>query len=111
MRETAKTMLERLGYTVLEAQGAAEAVLLCREHPDQIHLLFTDVVMPNTNGKELEARIKAIRPGIRTLFMSGYTANAIAHLGVLDKGVNLLQKPFTVDGLAGKVRQVLDAPS
>ncbi len=78
IREMAKTMLEGLGYKVVEAHEPGEAILLCEKYSQELHLLFTDIVMPNMNGKELETRIRAIRPGIRTLFMSGYTANAIA---------------------------------
>ncbi len=111
IREMAKTMLEGLGYKVVEAHEPGEAILLCEKYSQELHLLFTDIVMPNMNGKELETRIRAIRPGIRTLFMSGYTANAIAHLGVLDKEVCLLEKPFTLDAMARKVREALSASS
>jgi CheY-like chemotaxis protein len=111
IREMAKTMLEGLGYKVVEAPTPGEAILLCEKRCEEIHLLFTDVVMPNMNGKELEARIRTMKPGIRTLFMSGYTADAIAHLVVLDKGVYLLEKPFSMDELARKVREVLGTSS
>jgi FixJ family two-component response regulator len=71
-------------------------------------MLLTDVVMPNLNGKELDARIRALRPSVKTLFMSGYTADTIAHRGVLDAEIDFLQKPFAVEALARKVREVLD---
>jgi CheY-like chemotaxis protein len=107
IRQLAKTMLEELGYRVLDAPGPGEAMVLCEKYPAEIHLLLTDVVMPNMNGKELEGRIKAVKPGIRTIFMSGYTADAIAHLGVLEKGTHFLQKPFSLADLARKAREVL----
>jgi PAS domain S-box-containing protein len=108
VRQLMKTILEELGYTVLEASGPGEAIVLCERHPGEINLLLTDVVIPDLTCKELEARIKARKPGIRTLFMSGYTANAIAHRGVLDKGIQFLQKPFSMEVLAKKVREVLE---
>ncbi|MGC8494899.1 MAG: PAS domain S-box protein [Syntrophobacteraceae bacterium] len=108
IREMVKIMLEGMGYTVLSAADPDDALVLCRKHSEALHLLFTDVIMPKMNGKELETKIRAIKPGIRTLFMSGYAANAIAHLGVLENGTCLLQKPFTMDALAKKVREVLE---
>ncbi|MFH1951121.1 MAG: ATP-binding protein, partial [Pseudomonadota bacterium] len=108
LRRLAREMIERLGYKVLDAAEAGEAIATCERYKDDIHLLLTDVVLPTMNGKELEARICALRPGIKTLFMSGYTANAIAHRGVLDEGTHFLQKPFTLKTLARKVREVLD---
>ena len=111
IREMAKTMLEGLGYMVLEAPSPGEAILICEKHSGQIPLLLTDVVMPNMNGIELRARIRAMRPGIRTLFISGYTASAHTHLKGLEKDANLLQKPFTLDALAKKVREALGTSS
>ncbi len=108
IREMVKIMLEGMGYTVLSAANPDDALVLCRKHSEALHLLFTDVIMPKMNGKELERKIRAIKPDIRTLFMSGYTASAIAHLGVLEKGTCLLQKPFTMDALAKKVREALE---
>ena len=101
-------ILEGAGYTVLAAGSPGEALRLAGEHNGEIHLLITDVVMPEMSGKELAERLSAGRPAIKCLFMSGYTANVIAHQGVLDEGVEFVQKPFTNDQLAAKVRQVLD---
>ncbi len=106
-----KTMLERLGYTVLTAATPAEAIRQAERHEGEIQLLITDVVMPMMNGRELEQRIRAIQPGIKSLFMSGYTANVIAHQGVLDEGVFFLQKPFSIHDLAAKVREALEQDS
>jgi two-component system cell cycle sensor histidine kinase/response regulator CckA len=100
--------LEGQEYRVLDAPQGLDAFLIAEEHQGPIHLLVTDVVMPKVNGCELAERIASIRPGIKVLYMSGYTDNAIAHHGILDKGMNFLQKPFTVDGLTRKVREVLD---
>ena len=85
-----------------------EAVTLCEMYEGEIHLLFTDVVMPKMNGKELSERIRKLQPNIKALFMSGYTANAIAHHGVLDEGVLFIQKPFSFGELSAKVRQALE---
>jgi PAS domain S-box-containing protein len=104
-----RQMLERLGYTVLACPEPARAIQTARDHPGEIHLLITDVIMPQMNGRDLSARIEAIRPGLPCVFMSGYTANVIAHHGVLEEGVHFLQKPFSADELAAKVREVLDA--
>jgi YesN/AraC family two-component response regulator len=81
---------------------------LVKEHQGDIHLLITDVVMPEMNGRELAEQLRAIRPNLKCLYMSGYTADAIAHRGILDEGLNFIQKPFGSDELATKVRQVLD---
>jgi len=92
---------------VLGAPNAAEALRIAREHKGQLHLLLTDVLMPGMSGPMLAAQLEAERPGIRTLFMSGYTGDAIERHGVLDSDVAFIQKPFTVDGLIRKVREVL----
>ncbi|MDZ7699888.1 MAG: PAS domain S-box protein [Deltaproteobacteria bacterium] len=102
-----KMILERLGYTVLAAESPVEAVEIVRKESGEIHLLMTDVVMPRMSGKALVEEIQNIRPDIKTLFMSGYTANAIAHQGVLDEGVHFIQKPFGLKSLARKVRGAL----
>jgi PAS domain S-box-containing protein len=107
LREIAREMLEELGYTVLVAAGPADALRLCEGHGGEIHLLFTDVVMPQMNGKELAGRIQAMRPRVKALFTSGYTADTIAHRGVLEAGISFLEKPFSMDALARKVREVL----
>jgi two-component system cell cycle sensor histidine kinase/response regulator CckA len=104
----AQKILEKQGYTVIPAALPGEALVLCEKHPGDIHLLITDVVMPAMNGKELKERIEKRKPGIKVLYMSGYTANIIAHRGVLAEGVQFIQKPFSVDSLARKVREVLD---
>ena len=104
----AEDMLEYLGYNVLTAASPLDAMRLAGEHPGKIHLLITDVVMPEVSGRELAKRLVAIEPGMKCLFMSGYTSNVIAHHGVLDEGVCFLQKPFTMHELALRVREVLD---
>ena len=101
-------MLEKQGYSVLKANTPGEALRLAREHPGAIHLLMTDVIMPEMNGRDLAGNILALHPGIKRLFMSGYTADVIAHHGVLDKGVHFIQKPFSLPNMAAKVREVLD---
>ena len=104
-----RRILEQFGYRVLTASTPGDAFRLAEEQEGDIHLLLTDVILPEMNGKELKERIEAVRPGIKTLFMSGYTADAIARRGILEKGVDFLQKPFTLMSLARKVRQVLDS--
>jgi PAS domain S-box-containing protein len=101
-------MLEQLGYAVIAAKTPGEAIRLANEHAGEINLLITDVVMPEMNGRDLAANILSLYPGIKRLFMSGYTADVIAHHGVLEKGVNFIQKPFTMKNLAAKIREVLD---
>ncbi|MBI9084114.1 MAG: PAS domain S-box protein [Desulfobacterales bacterium] len=101
-------ILDSLGYKVLTARSPGEAMALAAEHADSIHLLLTDVVMPEMNGRDLSARLLARYPDIKTLFMSGYTSDVIAHRGVLDEGVNFVQKPFSKKDLATKVRAALD---
>ena len=103
-----KAVLERFGYTVLAATTPSEALTLAVKHEGPIHLLVTDVVMPEMNGKALKEKIEKLNPDIRVLFMSGYTANVIMHRGILEKDVHFIQKPFSVNSLAGKVREVLD---
>jgi len=102
------TTLEEQGYTVLAAGSPAEALAMVREYNRPIHLLITDVVMPGMNGRELKEAIMPLYPDIKTLYMSGYTANVIAHRGVLDEGTAFLQKPFLINALAIKVRQVIE---
>ncbi len=103
-----KMMLEKIGYRVLTAHTPGEAIDLAAKHAGDIHLLLTDVVMPEMNGRDLAKRLLTLYPTLKRLFMSGYTANVIAHHGVLDEGVNFIQKPFTLQSLAEKVREVLD---
>lgn len=105
--EITSTMLAELGYTVLAASGPGEAIKLGREYNDVIHLLITDVVMPEMNGRELAGSLLSVYPDLRCLFMSGYTDDVIAHHGVLNDGVFFIQKPFSIKNLAAKVREVL----
>ncbi|MFZ2445235.1 MAG: PAS domain S-box protein [Syntrophobacteraceae bacterium] len=106
-----REMLEKLGYTVLSAATTGEAMRLAEEHDGEIHLLLTDVVMPEMNGRDLAKRLLANKPGTKCLFMSGYTANVIAHHGVLEEGVKFIQKPFSMRDLSAKVREALDEKS
>jgi two-component system, cell cycle sensor histidine kinase and response regulator CckA len=103
----AARMLEELGYTVMTADSPNQALRLAEEGPIKIDLLITDVVMPGMNGKELSSQLQEICPGLKTLFMSGYTANVIAHRGVLDEGIHFIQKPFSTESMAIKVRAAL----
>ena len=106
---TTRAMLEKLGYRVLPAATPGEAIHVAKTTPDDIHLLMTDVIMPAMNGRDLTKVLVFLRPGLHHLFMSGYTANVIAHHGVLDEGVHFLQKPFAIRDLAAKVREALDS--
>jgi len=99
------------GYDVLEARDPNDALRLASDHRENLRLLLTDVIMPGMNGKELYKKTVAIHPDIEVLFMSGYTDDVIAQHGILDEGINFLQKPFTVQNLTQKVRQVLDDPA
>ncbi|MBU8870183.1 MAG: response regulator [Gemmatimonadales bacterium] len=101
-------MLERLGYTVLSASSPGEAVKIEKSHSGKIDLLMTDVVMPGMNGRDLSRKLFQTIPDLKCLFMSGYTANVIAHRGVLDEGVQFIQKPFSLHDLAAKIREVLE---
>ena len=103
-----KTMLGRLGYRVLAANTPADAIQLAATHSGNIDLLVTDVVMPGMNGRDLAARIISRWPSIACLYMSGYTSDIIAHHGVVDDGMQFIQKPFSMNELAGKVREALD---
>jgi signal transduction histidine kinase/ActR/RegA family two-component response regulator len=111
VRTVAANILRRAGYHVLEARGAGEAILIEEQHPVRIHLLLTDLVMPKVNGRDLAERIQGRRPDVRTLFMSGYTDNAVVTNALLDSDVAFLQKPFTPQSLERKVRQVLEGPT
>ena len=101
-------MLRRQGYEVLCAATPGEAIRIAEEQQGEIHLLLTDVVMPEMHGRELARQLQTLYPGIKRMFMSGYTADVIAHRGVLDDGVHFIQKPFTQAALAWKVREALD---
>ena len=104
-----KIVLERFGYKVLTAGTPSEAIHLFQTHEGRVHLLVTDVVMPEMNGRELAARLRETRPELKALFVSGYSASALAPRGVLDEGVHFLQKPFSLEDLASSVREALDA--
>ena len=108
VRKLALAGLSDFGYTVHGASTGREAIDFCREFSGVIDLVLTDVIMTDMNGREVARRIGQVRPEASILFMSGYTANVIAHHGVLEKGVEYLQKPFTPDSLAQKVREVLE---
>jgi PAS domain S-box-containing protein len=103
-----EAMLNRFGYSVLAFSKPAEAIEAAKRHRGDIHLLISDVIMPGMNGPVLAESVRSLFPGIRCLYMSGYTDNVIAHHGVLDEGVHFLQKPFSMEALAEKVRAVLD---
>ena len=107
VRKLTLAMLESQGYRLLQAASGSEALSLSERYPEPIHLLITDVVMPGMTGRELVTRLVALRPSLKTLYTSGYTANAIAHEGVLDAAVAYLPKPFSPAQLAAKVREVL----
>jgi signal transduction histidine kinase len=108
VRKLTRGILEMHGYTVLEANSGPEALRAVQEYPGKIHLLLTDVVMPQMSGKSLSNSIGLLRPDIKVLYVSGYTDEAIIQHGVLDRSVAFLQKPFTPEGLTSKVREVLD---
>jgi two-component system, cell cycle sensor histidine kinase and response regulator CckA len=103
-----RAILESLGYRVLTANTPGEAINIAKIHGSQIDLLITDVVMPEMNGRDLSKLLRKMIPGLRCLFSSGYTADAIAHHGILDEGVNFLEKPFSLKSMATKVREVLE---
>jgi signal transduction histidine kinase len=105
----AERVLKGLGYRVMAANSPLEAIAMAQNCPEPIDLLITDVIMPELNGRDLANRLQGLFPGLKVLFMSGYTSNVIMHRGVLDKDVFLLQKPFSKNELAGKIRQVLTA--
>jgi two-component system, cell cycle sensor histidine kinase and response regulator CckA len=102
------TILQSIGYNVLTVDRPEEAIRLAQEYTETIHLLLTDVIIPGMNGKELAEKLMASYPHFGCIYMSGYTADTIAHRGVLDEGLNFLQKPFSTKDLAVKVRMALD---
>jgi len=108
VRKLAVAILKNQGYTVLEAPEGEEALLIWEQEKKPIHLILTDVVMPKMSGAQFIERIKQVREDFKVLYMTGYAENAITHHGLLEKGVHLIQKPFTIEKLARKVREVLD---
>ena len=108
VRRLAVDILAKRGYRILEAPHGGDAFLICEQARAPVHLLLTDVVMPGLNGPELARRLKHFYPEMKVLFMSGYTDNTVFQPGVLDHGMLFLQKPFSVEGLLGKVREALD---
>jgi DNA-binding NtrC family response regulator len=109
LRRLAESTLKRAGYQVLTAADAAEGLRLAREHEGPIHAVVTDVVMPGLPGPDLVARLEQARPGVRALYMSGYTEHPLLQDGITEDGVSFLPKPFGPDELARRVRQLLDA--
>jgi PAS domain S-box-containing protein len=107
VRQLSVDALSELGYRVIEADGGKSALHLLERHPD-IALMFTDVVMPQMNGARLAQEARSMRPALKIVFTTGYTRNAVVHNGVLDAGVELIGKPFTIEELAAKIRAVLD---
>ena len=107
LREPMRRLLQRQGYTVLVAQNADEAFQLFEQNPS-IDVVLTDVVMPGASGPELTSRLVERRPGLKVIYMSGYTDDAIVQHGVLKPGIAFLHKPFTSETLGRKIREVLD---
>jgi signal transduction histidine kinase/ActR/RegA family two-component response regulator len=108
VRAFAEEALRELGYAVVPAEGGTAALAVIQREPD-IDLLLTDVVMPDLNGRQLAEQVLKLKPGLPVLYMTGFTRNAVVHNGMLDPGVNFMAKPFTVDQLAAKVREALEA--
>jgi len=108
LRNLAREILQLQGYRILEAENGIEALRISEEHGGQIHLMITDVVMPKMGGKKVADRLQPIYPLMKVIYMSGYTDNSIAHHCILAPGLNFLQKPFSPEVLARKVREVLD---
>jgi CheY-like chemotaxis protein len=107
--DLAARILVNQGYSVLRANGPREALRVTRAHAGEVHLLLTDVIMPEMNGGDLAKQLVSLHPGIQRLFMSGYPADAITHRGALDSGMHFIQKPFTMADLTAAVRNALAA--
>jgi CheY-like chemotaxis protein len=104
-----RQVLERFGYAILEAPNGETALRLAAKHHGPIHLLLTDVIMPGLSGRQLAEQLVQLRPDMKVLYASGYADQAIVHHGILDSDIAYLQKPFTPETLARRVRQVLDS--
>lgn len=109
--DVAVEILQELGYTVLSTTSPAEALEIAARHPGRIDLLINDVIMPGMNGRDLAEKVRVLRPSVRVLYMSGYTAHVIIKRGLVDRGEVFVQKPFSAEELALRVRELLDAPS
>jgi CheY-like chemotaxis protein len=109
VRRVAHGILKRYGYSVVVAQNAVEALTLAEQHRERIHLLLTDVVMPKMSGSELAKRLALSRPDTKVLFMSGYADDSVVRHGLIDNGMPFLQKPFTPESMARRLRDVLDS--
>jgi two-component system cell cycle sensor histidine kinase/response regulator CckA len=111
VRGLTRHVLQRAGYVVLEAANGRDAVRAAQGHAGPLHLLVTDVVMPGMSGREVADAVRPLHPGVRVLFTSGYTDDAVVRAGVREAEVAFLQKPYTPSALTAKVRAVLDAPA
>lgn len=109
VRQTVAHALSAIGYTPLVASSPEEAIDLCSRSDSEIRLVLTDVIMPRVNGAQIQERLKVLRPDLKVLYMSGYTANVISNHGVLKHGINFIQKPFTLEQLAQKLDEILTA--
>jgi PAS domain S-box-containing protein len=109
VRRAVREILKAKGYAILEARSGTDALSFCERFHGAIHLMLTDVVMPRMSGNEVAAKLAGLRPDMKVLYMSGYAENTIVHHGVLDAGIDFIQKPFTPDALARKIREVLGA--
>lgn len=107
--DVSASMLKKLGYNVLTAETPAEAIHKAKSHTGALHLLVTDVMLPEMNGRDLAERICDMIPGLKCLYASGYTADIIGRNGILAEDVHFIQKPFSIQNLAAKVREALDA--
>jgi nitrogen-specific signal transduction histidine kinase len=107
--DTVTAMLEQLGYTVLAVSTPNEAIRLAQQHPEKIDLVLTDVIMPDMNGRDLADQLLAHQPWVKCLFMSGYTADIIAHQGKLEEDIHFIQKPFSLSTLAARIRLTLES--
>ena len=110
VRDLGYTLLTQKGYTVLKAENGTDALKRLASHNGPVHLLLTDMIMPGMNGQELFGKAAQIRPGLKVLYLSGYSDDLIAHHGILDASTAFIQKPFTVHTLAAKVRAAIEPP-